>query len=119
MAHLVVLIVDDPGDCPAILEAWEAAGVSGITILESSGLGRYKRSGRDDLPLMPSLRDLFESQEVRHRTLFSVVEDERKVEEMVHITRSVIGSLDEENTGFLFVVPVTHAYGLGKSWNKK
>lgn len=118
MAHLVVLIVDDPGDCPDILDAWEAAGVSGITILESSGLGRYKRSGRDDLPLMPSLRDFFESKEVRHRTLFSVVDDENKVDEMVRITRKVIGDLDAENTGFLFVVPVTHAYGLGKSAKK-
>ena len=39
MSYLVVLIVDDPDDCPSILDAWEAAGVSGVTILESSGLG--------------------------------------------------------------------------------
>ncbi len=58
MNYLVVLIVDDPDHCPAILNAWEEAGVSGVTILESSGLGRLRQGGlMDDLPLMPSLSD--------------------------------------------------------------
>lgn len=116
MTQLVVLIVDDPGDCPTILEAWEAIGVTGVTILESTGLGRYKRSGmRDDLPLMPSLRDLFESKEVHHRTLLSVVEDEALVDEMVRSAQKIIGDLEEGHTGFLFVVPVSRAYGFGKN----
>ena len=51
MYFLVVLIVDDPDDCPALLTAWEEVGVTGISILESSGLGRMRRAGlRDDLP---------------------------------------------------------------------
>lgn len=115
MAYLVVLIVDDPENCPAILEAWEKAGVQGVTILESTGLGRYRRAGmRDDLPLMPSLRDLFEAKEIHHRTLFSVVEDESIVDEMIILVKEVIGDLEEGDTGFLFVVPVTRVYGLGK-----
>jgi nitrogen regulatory protein PII len=115
MAHMVVLIVDDPEDCPGILEAWEQIGVSGVTILESSGLGRYRRAGlRDDLPLMPSLRDLFEGKEISHRTLLSVVDDEVVVDRMVDVATKIIGDLDEGHTGFLFVVPVTRAYGLGK-----
>lgn len=113
MTQLVVLIVDDPGDCPSILEAWETIGITGITILESSGLGRYKRAGmRDDIPLMPSLRDLFESKEVPHRTLLSVVEDEAKVDEMIRVAEQIIGDFEEGHTGFLFVLPVTRAYGL-------
>jgi nitrogen regulatory protein PII len=115
MSYLVVLIADDPDDVPAILNAWEEAGVLGVTILESTGLGRYRRSGlRDDIPLMPSLRDLMESDEVHHRTLLSVVDDQSKVDEMVSCVRRMIGNLDEPHTGFLFVVPVTQVYGFGK-----
>ena len=115
MSYLVVLIADNPSDCPLILDSWEEIGVTGVTILESTGLGRVRRAGlRDDLPLMPSLRELFQSDEVRHRTLLSVVEDQSKVDEMVAAARDVIGDLDGPHTGFMFVVPVLQAYGLGK-----
>lgn len=115
MSFLVVLIIDDPDDCTDILDSWEAAGVTGVTILESSGLGRLRRAGaRDDIPLMPSLRDLFQSSEVPHRTLLSVVENQKVVDTMVEAAQHVIGDLDDPHTGFLFVVPVLQAYGLGK-----
>lgn len=114
MAYLVVLIVDDPDNCPAILESWETLGVRGVTILESTGLGRLKRSGlRDDMPLMPSLRDILESNEEHHRTLLSVVDDEQKVDEMIAAAQKITGDLDRGNTGFLFVVPVLRVHGLG------
>ena len=45
MNYLVVLIVNDIDDCPDILDAWEAAGVLGITIFASTGLGRVRRPG--------------------------------------------------------------------------
>lgn len=115
MAYMVVLIVDDPEDCPAILEVWEKLGVRGVTILESTGLGRLKRAGlRDDIPLMPSLRDLLESNEEHHRTLLSVVDDEGKVDEMISAAQKITGDLDGAHTGFLFVVPVLRVHGLGK-----
>jgi nitrogen regulatory protein PII len=115
MYQMVVLIVNDPDDCPAILEAWEALGLSGITILESSGLGRMRRAGmQDDFPLMPSMRDYFEGSEVHHRTLFSVVDDAALVEKMIEAAQRVIGDLSEEHTGFLFVMPVSQVVGMGK-----
>lgn len=110
--YLVVLIVDNPDDCGQILHAWENSGVRGATILESTGLGRFKQSiKRDDLPIMPSLRGLFQQEEVRHRTVFSVVEEDSQIDVLLSATESVIGSLENENTGFLFVVPVVRAYG--------
>jgi nitrogen regulatory protein PII len=114
--QLVVLVVDDPDNCPDILEAWEAAGVSGVTIVESSGLGRFKRAGmRDDIPLLPSLADLFQSEEVRHRTLFSVVDSQEKVDQMAAAAQNVIGDLEAGDTGFMFVVPVSRIYGMGRA----
>ena len=83
MSFLVVLIVDDVEHCPEILQGWEAAGAPGVTILESTGLGRMRRAGlREDLPLMPSLRDLLEGEEVHHRTLLSVVETQEMVDRL-------------------------------------
>jgi hypothetical protein len=58
MAHLVVFVLDNLEQCSAVLEAWEEAGALGVTILESTGLRRLRGVMRDDLPLLPSLRDL-------------------------------------------------------------
>ena len=114
MSYLVVLIVNDLDDCPVVLDAWEAVGVLGVTILTSTGLGHMRRAGlRDDMPLMPSLQDLFENEEVHHRTLLSVVDSQELVDKMVAIAQRIIGNLEDPHTGFLFVVPVIQVYGLG------
>jgi len=115
MAHLVVLVLDDPDRCRDMLDAWEKAGAPGVTILDSSGLGRVRRLGiRDDVPLMPSLSDLFRRQEGHHRTLFSVVRDQSQVDAIVKATQAVVGDLDRRDTGLLFVIPVSQTYGLYK-----
>lgn len=116
MNFLVVLIVDNIDDCPAVLDAWEEIGVTGITILASTGLGHIRKAGlRDDMPLMPSLQDLFESEEIQHRTMLSVVDRQELVDKMVETVQTVIGDLEKPNSGFLFVVPVIQAIGLGRN----
>jgi nitrogen regulatory protein PII len=114
MAHLLVFVLDNPQQCPDILEAWEKAGVPGVTILESTGLGRVRGVVRDDLPLLPSLTDLLSSQELRHRTLFAVIEDEATLERVIAATERVIGDFTRHHTGLLFVVPVSRVLGLKK-----
>jgi nitrogen regulatory protein PII len=115
MNYLVVLVVNDTEDVYPVLDAWEAVGVTGVTILESTGLGRIRRAGlRDDLPLMPSLADLLQDNEIHHRTLLSVVDSETLVDQMIAGAEAVTGTLDEAHTGFLFVVPVARVHGLGK-----
>jgi hypothetical protein len=42
---MILLVLDNREQCPSVLDAWEAAGASGITILESTGLGRVRRAG--------------------------------------------------------------------------
>ena len=121
MAYLVVLILDDGDKRNAILDAWESAGVKGITILGSTGIGRVRRAGlRDDLPLMPSLQDLLYGETSHHHTLFSVVESQEQVDALVKTTRSIIGDLSQPDTGLLFIVPVLQVYGLQKLdiWQK-
>jgi nitrogen regulatory protein PII len=115
MSYLVVFVLDDPERCRDILDAWEVAGAPGVTILDSSGLGRVRRAGiRDDVPLMPSLSDLFRRQEDHHRTLFSVVKDQSQVDAIAQATQAVIGELDRGHTGLLFVIPVSQVFGLHK-----
>jgi hypothetical protein len=111
--HMILLVVDDLSHCPAIFDAWEAAGAPGITILESTGLGRVRQASlRDDLPLMPSILSLLQSREERHRTIFTVVEGEALVDRLVEVTQSILGDLEEADNGVLFVLPVSRVVGL-------
>jgi nitrogen regulatory protein P-II 1 len=112
--ELVVLVLNDPEKIEDVLAAWLTVGVSGATILHSRGLSHQvsHRNLRDDLPLFPSLEGLLRSQEESHRTLFVVVPDGFDVEALVAATERITGTLDEPQTGILFTVPVTHAWGL-------
>jgi nitrogen regulatory protein PII len=113
MYHMVLLIVDNVDQCFSVLDAWEALEVGGITILESTGLGRVRKQGlRDDVPLMPSLANLLKGREERHRTLFTVVDSEAKVDQLVAATQKIIGDLNNAHNGVLFVLPVSRVVGL-------
>ncbi len=113
---MVVIVVNNPDDYPAVLEAWEALGLSGVTILDSSGLGRVRRAGMlEDFPLMPSMNDYFDDREIHHRTLISVVDDPLIVDKMIESVQRIVGNLEDKNTGFLFVLPVTRVVGMGKN----
>jgi len=115
MYFQVVFVLDNEDHCGKVLDAWEKAGIRGVTIMESSGLGRvYKAGLRDDLPLMPSLSDLFKNTETRHRTLFTVVKSQEQIDAIVEATQSVVGDLEQPDTGFLFVIPVSQVYGGSK-----
>ncbi len=115
MNYLVVFVLDNPDLCQNVLDAWENAGAKGITILESTGIGRVRQAGiRDDLPLMPSLSDLFKSAETRNRTLFSVVDDLDAAHALVEAAQNAVGGLERPNSGLLFIAPLSEVYGLKK-----
>ena len=113
MSYLVVFDLDSSDLCQDVLDAWENAGAKGITILESTGIGRVRKAGlRDDLPLMPSLSDLFKSTEMHNRTLFSVVDDLDAAHALVKAAQDTVGGIDKPNSGLLFVAPLLEVYGL-------
>jgi hypothetical protein len=116
MPKLIVAVVLRVETCHDLVRLWEEAGVSGATILDSIGMRHLlEHPQRDDLPLMPSLRSLLEGEEYSHRTIFSVVPDEIDMDELIRRTEALVGDFDEADSGFLFVVPVLQARGLGRA----
>jgi nitrogen regulatory protein PII len=112
MYQMVLLIVSQSEQCPDVLDAWEATGVGGITILDSTGLGKVRQAAiRDDVPLMPSLARLFQHNEVRHRTLFTVVDSDEMVDRLIKATEKELGNLNNPDNGVMFVLPVSRVVG--------
>lgn len=112
MYQMVLLIVSNTEQCPDVLDAWEATGVGGITILDSTGMGKVRQAAiRDDVPLMPSLARLFQQNEVRHRTIFAVVDSDEMVDRLIKATEAQLGNLNNPDNGVMFVLPVSRVVG--------
>ncbi len=109
MYSLLVLVLDNAALLRDVLQAWEAAGA---TVIESTGLRRVTDMfGRDDIPLLPSLRDLSEKEQAVHHTIFTVLDDESLVDKIITATERVVGDLSQPHTGILFILPVARIVG--------
>ncbi len=117
---LILFVLHDAEKLRALLDAWKKAGVSGATVLFSTGLGRMDQSMalRDDLPLMPSLEDFLPQPERLSRTIFTMIDDEAVVEKVVEATQEVVGDLCERDRGLLMILPVSQVYGLRKPYDE-
>ena len=112
---MILFVLHDTEKLDDLLAAWQEAGAPGVTVLESTGVGRIRQNEalREDTPLMPSLEDFYPDPEEMSRTIFTILKDEL-VQKVVEATYKVVGDLNEPNTGLLVVLPTVAAYGLEK-----
>src|SRR5512137_2034497 len=103
MAQLLIIILDDLKRMPALLQAWQSMGVPGVTILESAGA--YRAATWLDRVGLGMLDRLFESDEVRRRTLLVALEDDQLLAQAMAEAEQVIGGFDRPNSGLLLVLP--------------
>jgi nitrogen regulatory protein PII len=114
--YLILFVLDNPEKLEELLDAWEAAGTKGATVLVSTGMHRISEGAiRDDIPLMPGLDDFYKRVEDYHRTLFTIVKDDDVLDKIVEATQKVVGDLNKPKTGILVVMPTAQVYGLEKN----
>ena len=112
---LLVLVMDDLDKVHDVLEAWESVGMPGVTMFDSIGSKRLAGMGRDDLPLLVSLRAMLEGEEMPNRVIFSVVDDEIILEKAIMEAERIVGDFRNKHTGIMFVLPVARAWGILKA----
>ena len=111
MSSMVMLVLHDLSHFNPVMAAWRDAGAPAITILDSVGTRELEEQvARDDLPLMPSVRDLLQSDDAPRKTIFTIVED-AVVDPLIEATEKVMGNLSEAQKGILIVLPVTRVVG--------
>jgi hypothetical protein len=111
--YMIVFVLDDPNQLDPVLEAWQAAGVAGITIIESTGVHR-RQAHRPGAPFVLTFHRLLGSEEESHYTLFAIVEGEEVAQRCLAATEKIVGDLDEPNTGVLAAWPLALAKGVAK-----
>jgi nitrogen regulatory protein PII len=106
---LIVFVLNKEELLEDVLEAFVEAGVTGATILDSEGMGRFLTY---EVPLFADFREFMKGNKPYNKTIFSVVEKEQKIKKLQELLEKICGSLSEPGTGILFTVPVDYARGL-------
>jgi len=111
--YMILFVLNNPDLLEDVLAAWEQAGVGGITVLPSTGLGRIRQKEglRDDVPLMPGLEDFYHHDADISHTLFTLVDSEELAKKVVDATGKVVGDLDQPGNGILAILPTVSVHG--------
>jgi len=112
MRELLFLILNKEEYLDEVLELFLELGVSGATILESVGMGRVITH---DIPIFAGFRNLMTGSRPYNKTIMAVVNGD-VVEDIVKGVEGICGDLGEPGTGLIFTVPVSHVWGLAKSF---
>ena len=106
--YMVMFVLDNCDFLNQLLDALAKAGLTGATIIDSTGLHRRRRK---HLPLRYTYGDQ-PLQEVGNATLFMMVEDEEMIHTCLDAIEKVVGDLDEPNTGVFSAWPVSFMKGI-------
>ncbi len=105
---LLVFILNKEELLESVMEAYVEAGLSGATILDSEGMGRFLAY---EVPLFADFRDFIVGNKPHNKTILSVVQDEAAIRRLVPLIEESVGSLKDPGTGILFTVPVDWVAG--------
>ncbi|GAB4564892.1 MAG: hypothetical protein Kow0047_14990 [Anaerolineae bacterium] len=115
-SYLLMAILSDLTKIPQLLDAWQGAGVPGVTITESVGGFRARTwLERSGLPIPAAVRGLFQAEDVRARVLMAAVDSEEILERAIAEAERIMGPLDQPHSGVLLAWPLTIARGIRKT----
>lgn len=107
--QLLIAVINEEEKLDEILSAFLEVGVTGATLIDSAGMGRFLAH---DVPIFAGLADLAARSRPRNYTLFSVIREEEKVDRAIALLQKICGDLENPATGIVFTVPVLRAVGL-------
>jgi len=102
-----MFVLDDPGFLTQILKAWANHGITGATIIESTGAFRHLNK---HIPMRYSYGATTDI-ESGNITIFVIVEDQSKIQLCLELIEQIIGDLNGPNTGIFASWPLTLSKG--------
>ncbi len=112
--YMIWFVLNDPERLDDLLDAWEKVGVTGATIIESTGFQR-RRKAKQSIPMRYMFGTLGSREEVGHYTLMAIVENEQIVSRCLEATEALVGGLENPNTGVFSSWPLTVVKGVPKN----
>lgn len=110
--RLVVFVLNKTELLEPLLAEFLQAGISGATILQSTGMARaLTQYEGNDIPFIGSIRALLNPERSKNQTILFVIKDEQ-LEAAVATIEKVVGNICNKDTGIIFSVPIDFAKGL-------
>lgn len=109
--YMIMFVLDDINHLDDVLTSWSDIGITGATILESSGLHRKLQK---KIPMRYTYDNSL-MEETGNLTLFVMVENETDVHSCLKAIENIVGDLDQPNTGVFSSWPVTMMKGIPSS----
>ena len=110
--YMILFVLDNPEHLDEILDAWDDIGVSGVTILDSTGINRHRHAIQVGAPFMAGINRLMSGDQETHNTLFTLVQDEILVQKCLEVAESIVGDLNQPNSGVLAAWQVPFVKGI-------
>lgn len=109
--QMVMFVLDNPERLDEVLSAWRAVGMSGVTIIESTGFHRHRaqKLAAQQVSIPAALSERIDK---GHYTLFAIVPDVEAAQECLYATESVVGNLDAQSTGVFATWEITLTKGV-------
>ena len=108
---MIMFVLDDPRKLDQVLETWEKAGITGVTIIDSTGFQRHRKK-KSHIPMRYSLQPVVLEGEEGNLTLLTIVNSEALVDEALRAVEGVVGDLDDPETGVLAAWPLMRVKGV-------
>lgn len=106
---LFVFVLNDEEFLEEVMEAYVEAGVTGATILDSEGMGRFLTY---EIPIFAGFKDFMKGNKPYNKTILSVVKGQEVIERVRHLIEPIIGNLSDPGTGIMFSLEIDWASGL-------
>lgn len=98
-----------------ILDAFVDVGVRGATIFDSQGMGSaLTANGKGNEPFFGVLRNLLDESRPYNKTIFTVIQDDKILEDAVKAVKNIVGDIHKPGVGMMFTLPVGNIYGMNK-----
>ncbi len=106
--YMVFCVLDDPEKLGKVLEALEKGGITGATIIESTGLHRIRKKRL----VMQYLYSSPVMDEKENITLFAIVPNNKAVDDCLALIESVVGDMSNPDTGIFAAWELDRIKGL-------
>jgi nitrogen regulatory protein P-II 1 len=106
---LLVFILNDEEYLEEVLQAYAEAGVTGGTIIDSEGMGRFLTY---EVPLFAGFKEFMKGNKPYNKMIISVIRNEATIERVKALVDEIVGELENPGTGIMFTLPVDWAVGL-------
>lgn len=110
--YLLVTILERSEELFRIMEQFAKIGITGSTVLDSTGMGRVLMKTQAALAMMEYINKVTKDLESSNKTILTVIDGKDRLAEAIEIIKSLCGDLSEPGRGILFALPLEIVEGL-------